>query len=141
MLNGNLKTLSILTILLNISSHIALIARKLLHLAVCICNSIHHLTIARFTYRLTESLQKFMTKYVNLAPNLVTTNENLIDSLEGMECLIFKGVYLINSGNLHRAWMCFRRAMILAQLTGLHKGTPKSLKILDHNTKASCLII
>ena len=50
-------------------------------------------------------------------------------------------VYLINCGNLRQAWLGARRAMSLAQFMGLHRGTPRALKILDPQTRASCPVI
>lgn len=128
-----------LSLLPNVSSHPALLARKLLQLAVCMQQL--DPSFDDSILQLSEPLEVVMSKYVDLATALVTTNEKLIDSLEGMECLILEGVFLINSGNLRRAWLCFRRAMSLAQFMGFHRGTPLSLKVLDSETQASCSVI
>ncbi len=81
------------------------------------------------------------TKYVDLASSLVTSDDRLLDSREGIECLLIEGVYLINEGQLRRAWLCFRRAASLAQFMGIHHGNTRNLKILDPKIRISCTIM
>lgn len=78
-----------------------------------------------------------MQRFLDTACRLVTSNDELIESLEGLECLILEGVFCINSGNLRRAWRVFRRAISVAQLMGLHRGDYTDLNILDSSTMAS----
>lgn len=78
-----------------------------------------------------------MRRLLDTATKLVTGNEELLGSLEGLECLILEGTFYINSGNLRRAWLAFRRALGLAQLMGLHNGNTLSLVSLDSESIAS----
>jgi hypothetical protein len=78
-----------------------------------------------------------MQRFLDTACRLLTSNDELIESLEGLECLILEGVFCINSGNLRRAWRVFRRAISVAQLMGLHRGDYTDLNILDSSTMAS----
>lgn len=79
-----------------------------------------------------------MQKYHSLASSMVTCHDELLDSLEGLECLIYEGVYLVNFGNLRRALVSLRRASTLAQFMGMHrKDTPNGLKQHDPGTRVS----
>jgi hypothetical protein len=64
------------------------------------------------------------------AARLVTANDELVASVEGIECLIMESMYYDAVGNLQRAWMAIRRAIAMAQMMGLHRanGAPKSLE-------------
>ncbi|KAM5350652.1 hypothetical protein ACJ41O_007157 [Fusarium nematophilum] len=79
-----------------------------------------------------------MRRYYHLASSMVTCRDELLDSLEGLECLIFEGAYLINCGNLRRALLCLRRASTLAQFMGMHrKARHGALKQHDPATRVS----
>ncbi|KAL5611347.1 hypothetical protein FOBRF1_007464 [Fusarium oxysporum] len=78
-----------------------------------------------------------MRRFVDVACRLAISNDELIESLEGLECLVLEGVFYINSGNLRRAWKVFRRAISLAQLMGLHLGDCPDLTIVD-SSMAAC---
>lgn len=73
-----------------------------------------------------------MSDMVETATRLVTSNDELVCSLEGVECIMIESLYHHNAGNLHRAWLAARRAMMVAQIIGLYRR-PKwsSLKVLD----------
>lgn len=73
-----------------------------------------------------------MSDMVETATRLVTSNDELVCSLEGVECIMIESLYHHNAGNLHRAWLAARRAMTVAQIIGLYRR-PKwsSLKVLD----------
>jgi hypothetical protein len=71
--------------------------------------------------QLTSSLDALMEKYVATVASLVTSDDEIMSTIEGLECLILQGLFQINAGNLRRAWLYFRRALTIAQLMGLHK--------------------
>lgn len=81
-------------------------------------------------YRTTMSL------VVKTASRLVTSNDELLDTLEGIECLMIESMYHNNAGHLRRAWLINRRAMAFAQLMGLHTGDCRSTKILKKDTRS-----
>lgn len=58
---------------------------------------------------------------------LVTSDDELVTSMEGLECLILQGMFSINAGSPRRAWLIFRRALSLGQLMGLQKKTASSV--------------
>ncbi|KAF3913563.1 hypothetical protein ABW20_dc0105377 [Dactylellina cionopaga] len=72
---------------------------------------------------------------------LITSNDDLVTSLEGVECLMIESMYQNNSGNLRRAWLINRRAMSIAQMMRLHihgsisARTSNFEKVLEPETK------
>ncbi|KAL6352622.1 hypothetical protein LRP88_13089 [Fusarium phalaenopsidis] len=69
-----------------------------------------------------------MSRLVKTAHNLVTCNDELVTSLEGLECLLLEALYENYSGNLRRSWLAARRAVAIAQMMGLNRGVePSSL--------------
>jgi hypothetical protein len=67
-----------------------------------------------------------MEKIVTTVTTIVTSDDELIGSMEGIECLVLQGVYHVNAGNLRRSWLTFRRAINVAQLMGLHRVSLKT---------------
>jgi hypothetical protein len=88
MFQGDLQSPSTFATLPDETSHPVLLARKLLQLVICISHIEPSFDDSGLHF--TESLGDVMTKYVDLASSLVTTNEKLIDSLEGLECLVLE---------------------------------------------------
>lgn len=86
-----------------------------------------------------RALSKARNRYVQIASRLVTNNDQLLNSLEGLECLILEGVYLLSVGDLRHAWQVFRRAIALAQLMGLHTGDTSKVTRVEANSLASPL--
>ncbi|RYP70319.1 hypothetical protein DL769_005025 [Monosporascus sp. CRB-8-3] len=76
-----------------------------------------------------------MSRVFNTATRLVTSNDELISSVEGIECVMIESMYLNNAGYLRRAWLANRRAMAMAQMMGLHTGTSSPRMILEHETR------
>ena len=115
-------------------SHPVIIARKLLLLGTF---------LQGIPPCLAEKLDKMSTNYlalmalvVNTAGKLVTSVDELVGSLEGIECLMIESMYWNNSGNLRRAWLTNRRAMTMAQMMGLHTGTISPAMVLQEDTRA-----
>ncbi|MCJ1296504.1 hypothetical protein MMC34_008070 [Xylographa carneopallida] len=117
-------------------SHPVLIARKLLVLGTflqgVLPSSIQDLVDSNVSYH------EIMSRVVDTAIRLVTTNEDLIGSVEGIDCIMIEAMYQNYAGNLHRAWMATRRATTVAQMMALHRGlNSPSLKILEPETRAA----
>jgi hypothetical protein len=75
-------------------------------------------------------------RLAELAIGLVTSQDRMLASVEGLECVVLESVYHGNCGSLRLSWMACRRAMLLAQLLGLHApATPKQYRVLDHATR------
>ena len=101
------------------TSHPSFIARALL----LITTSIQQLP-ADFDYSeisLPFPPQELMEKQLSQTSAMVTSNDELVGTLEGLECLVLQGVCWSNAGKPRRAWLCFRRALDVAQIMGLHR--------------------
>ncbi|KAF1811992.1 hypothetical protein P152DRAFT_417899 [Eremomyces bilateralis CBS 781.70] len=114
-------------------SHPVLIARRLLLLGTFLqgipSSSLKDLVGLGSDYRDIES------RVVDAA-RLVTNNDDLVGSLEGIECIMIESMYHNNEGNLRRAWLIGRRAMVLAQVMALHRGSDSPPPtILDIETR------
>ncbi|OIW30168.1 hypothetical protein CONLIGDRAFT_669883 [Coniochaeta ligniaria NRRL 30616] len=112
----------------------------------------HPVMIAKFLLNLAEYLQyiphdqavidklgespRAMMKRLADAAIVVTTDEELMGTVESLQCIILEGAYQANSGNLRRAWLAFRRAMVVGQLMGIHRKRIANVKKLDPSTQA-----
>lgn len=97
--------------------HPTSIARTLLYLAVCLqqldpdfdSNQLH----------LYPTPEARMERYITTVQALVTSDDEMVSTMDGLECLSLLGLYQINAGNPRRAWLTFRRALNISQLMGL----------------------
>jgi len=117
------------------NSHPVLIAHKILCLASLLQGALS------VTHLLDPDCAHFrgvMSCAFDRAIRLVTTNDELTGSVEGLQCIMIEAMIHNNAGNLHRAWLAMHRAATVAQILGLHRG-PKatSLKFLEEGTKAA----
>jgi hypothetical protein len=110
-----------------VKAYPVLIARRLLLLATYLQGI--PLSSASKLDDLSSDYRAIMCRLVDVVSKLVNSNDELTNSLEGIECIMTESINLNNSGNLRRAWMTNRRAMITAQMLGLHTGTGESVGI------------
>ncbi|KAI1826656.1 hypothetical protein F4861DRAFT_545700 [Xylaria intraflava] len=82
------------------------------------------------------SPNRAMFRYLNTASRLVTSNDALIESIEGLECLILEAIFHIHTGSLRRGWFVLKRAVSLAQLMGLHTGRSSGFTVLDPKSQS-----
>lgn len=137
---GNMRLASDLSALPSPINHPVLLARTLLYLAHGLQNldpSTFHINQLSIDLTIGEA----MKRYLDTASRLVTSNDELIESLEGLECLVLEAVFHLNAGNLRRAWLLFKRAIGLAQLVGLDSGNIVNLMVLDPNSIVSPAIM
>ncbi|KAI5861227.1 hypothetical protein GGS23DRAFT_158776 [Durotheca rogersii] len=106
----------------SLESHPVLLARKLLLLATLL-QGIPPCYVDELS-GLSAGYRAIMYRTFNAATRLVTSNDELVSSLEGIECVMIESMYLNNAGDLRRAWLANRRAMVTAQMMGLHAGAP-----------------
>jgi hypothetical protein len=64
----------------------------------------------------------------------VTSNDELLHQLEGIECLMLESMYLNNSGKLRRAWLVNRKAISVAQMLGVATGKKSPNMVLEPKT-------
>ena len=113
----------------SVDTHPTLLARYLLILATCL-QAAHPELHAKEIRCLSEPPRLAMRRLVNAATDLVTSKDELLSSVEGLECVMLESLYLANDGNLRRAWLVCRRAMAVAQLLGLHRVDSQQLPCL-----------
>ncbi|CEN60374.1 hypothetical protein ASPCAL02814 [Aspergillus calidoustus] len=67
-----------------------------------------------------------MSRYLaETAIRLVTTRDELLNNVEGLECVVMEACYHMNRGNWRPVWTAIRRAMAVAQVMGVHRpGVP-----------------
>ncbi|GMF67252.1 unnamed protein product [Aspergillus oryzae] len=114
--------------------HPVLIARYMLQLALFL----QHLPpdLHKEIQGLSESPRAIMERLADVAIYHVTTNEELIGSIESLECIMLESLYQVNIGNLRRGWVAGRRAISVAQLMGLDRSDNQTrYKALDPRTK------
>lgn len=115
------------------TSQPSFIARALLLVATSLQQLPGHYDLSQLSLPLFP--QDLMEKLVSDTSTLVTSNDELVGTMEGLECLVLQGVYYSNAGKPRRAWLCFRRALDVAQLMGLHHRQ----RISDKDTEAESL--
>lgn len=116
-----------------LDSHPVLIARKLLMLGSFL-QGIPPGAVKN-SRKLGGSYRQLMSDLVEIARRLVTSNDELVESLEGIEGIMIESMYYNNAGNLRRAWLTNRRAMAIAQMMGLQLRNAPMPKMLDVDTR------
>ncbi|KAJ4856824.1 hypothetical protein T069G_07721 [Trichoderma breve] len=86
---------------------------------------------------LSEPPRQMMSRLFSTAISLVTMNESLISSIEGLECVMLESLWYTNGGNLRKGLVAIRRAITVAQLMGLHRSSsgPPRCKLLNPEKK------
>lgn len=116
-------------------THPVLIARHML----CVATFLQHLH-PRFhggLKDLSEPPRTIMKRLAETAFSMVTTNDDLIGSIEGLECVLMENMYHANMGNLRKSVVAVRRAMLIAQMMELHRASPRiPIPVLDVNTES-----
>ncbi|KAL3441381.1 hypothetical protein BJX65DRAFT_288712 [Aspergillus insuetus] len=70
---------------------------------------------------LSDAPQKMSRRLAETAIRLVTTRDELLNNVEGLECVGMEACYHMNCGNWRPAWTAIRRAMAVAQVMGVHR--------------------
>ncbi|OAA63635.1 Zn(2)-C6 fungal-type DNA-binding domain protein [Niveomyces insectorum RCEF 264] len=116
--------------LINTATHPVLLAKNMLMMCIALyglaCKGINGLQ------ELTSTIGERM---FTAATNLVTNNEELHGTMECLECILYESVFHKNKGNLRRAWMAGRRALLVAQMMGLHQPRNFTVKALDPDAR------
>lgn len=90
---------------------------------ICIAISIHQLpTDCDFSkLRMDGSLQELTERYITTVDQLITSDDEIAGTTDGVECLYLQSKYYFNLGRPRRAWHVNRRAISFAQLLGFHR--------------------
>lgn len=84
---------------------------------------------------MSEPPRVMMKRLADVAISLVTTRDDMLDTLEGLECVLLEGIYQANCGNLRQSWFVFRRVMAVSQLMSIHQSVNQPLKTIEPKTK------
>lgn len=79
-------------------------------------------------YGLTMPARDLAAVFADAVQSQICSDDELIGTMDGLDCLAFHGFYHLNLGNLRRSWLSFRRALNVAQLMGLHRHVDKPPK-------------
>jgi hypothetical protein len=80
---------------------------------------------------LSKHHHQIMEELAGAAIKLVTTNDSLLGSLECLESIILEAFYHTDSGDIRKAWITMRRAVMAAQILGLHRRGHYRYKVID----------
>ena len=90
---------------------------------LCIAISIHqlpnHFDWSKLQIR--EDPTALMERYIATVNKLITSDDEIAATLDGIECMMLEAKYHINMGRPRRAWLLFHRALAFAQLLGIHR--------------------
>lgn len=113
--------------------HPIVVTRLLLSLAICIQQLPSGFRQDQLEVEL--PVAELENKYMTIA-SLVTSDDELVGSLDGLECLLLQGLHQLNAGNFRRAWLSFHRAFSVGRLLGLHRFYKKTRKPSDSLVEA-----
>ncbi|KIW03105.1 uncharacterized protein PV09_05750 [Verruconis gallopava] len=129
--NAQPQVLIPLANLLHPESHPVLLARQMLLFAA----GVQYLSPNEVIPGLTEHHYTIMESLAESAIKMVTTNDSLVGTLEGLENIILEAFFHIDSGNIRRAWITMRRAVTVAQLLGLDRQGHYRFKLLSQENE------
>ncbi|KAL4744339.1 hypothetical protein BDW72DRAFT_188761 [Aspergillus terricola var. indicus] len=113
--------------------HPALLARYMLRIVMALQSLDLKKCGAKLT-GLSEAPQVMAKRLAETAIRLVTSRDELLGTVEGIECVMMEGSYQAICGYYCPAWIAFRKAMTLAQVVGIHRPG-HSLRLLDRRCK------
>ena len=106
--------------------HPVLLARKLLLMSILFQQLPSH----------ARSVRELAIRLLKTVASLVTANDELVQTVEGIECIALETMIHNNRGDLRQALLSLRRTMVLAQFMGLHKKEEPSLPhFIDAQTR------
>ncbi|KAK5462485.1 hypothetical protein LTS15_002197 [Exophiala xenobiotica] len=96
---------------------------ELAKIMLCIAIGIHQLpgTFDWSRLHIREEPADLMERYIATVNKLITSDDEIAATIDGLECMMLEAKYQINMGRPRRAWLLFHRAIAFAQLLGLHK--------------------
>ncbi|KAI4607451.1 hypothetical protein J4E80_009564 [Alternaria sp. BMP 0032] len=96
-----------------------IIARTLLHLAICINSLPPDFDHSRLSS--IWNMEVTMQNYVSTVTLLVTSSDEQMMTLHGLETLLLLALYHLNSASLRQSWLVVRRGLSLAHLMGFQR--------------------
>ncbi|KAF1940291.1 hypothetical protein EJ02DRAFT_467453 [Clathrospora elynae] len=96
-----------------------IVARTLLHLAICISSLPPEFDPSRLSS--VWNLESTMHNYVKTVTSLITSSDEQMMTLHGLETLMLLALYHMNSASLRQSWLVIRRGLNLAHLMGFQR--------------------
>ncbi len=96
------------------------LARKLIQLALCLIQPAFIASKPAEFCIADSAIHETARGYVRTAQQ-VTSQDELVRSVDGLETLLLEGLYQVHNGNMQNGCMIFRRALETAQAMGLHQ--------------------
>ncbi|OJJ44329.1 hypothetical protein ASPZODRAFT_51155, partial [Penicilliopsis zonata CBS 506.65] len=106
--------------------HPVFLARTLIQIAVCLQQLDDAAISDQPELHLGEPIRNAACRFFDAASRHVTSQDLLVDSLDGLETLMLEACYHVTVGNIRVAWLTFRRAVSIAQSMSLHRSTGKA---------------
>lgn len=105
------------------------LAKRIIQLALCLQQPTQNLLDLRFD----QPSQQMAHYFIGVASRYITSQDLLVNSLDGLETLILEAHFHLRVGSLRNAWLLFRRALGIAGLLGLpcrkHEATNRAESI------------
>jgi hypothetical protein len=126
-LRRDLDDKACLSSLLIAEDHPVLLARQMLLMA----SSLRYLSPKTSITGLTKHHHIIMEEIAESAVKHVIKNDALLVSLDNLENIILEGYFHVDSGNMRRAWLTWRRAIAAARILGLHRPGHYRFEMID----------
>lgn len=91
------------------------LAQRIIQLALCLQQPTQNVLDLRFD----QPSQQMAHYFIGVASRYITSQDLLVNSLDGLETLILEAHFHLHVGSLRNAWLLFRRALGIAGLLGL----------------------
>lgn len=91
------------------------LAKRIIQLALCLQQPTQNLLDLRFD----QPSPQMAHYFISVASRYITSQDLLVNSLDGLETLILEAHFHLRVGSLRNAWLLFRRALGIAGLLGL----------------------
>lgn len=90
---------------------------------LCIALGVHQLPPYFDWSRLSikESPEALMDRFVSTVDRLISSDEEIAATIEGIECMVLEAKWQVNMGRPRKAWLLNHKAIAYAQLIGLHR--------------------
>ena len=75
-----------------------------------------------------DGMMTGLSEAASVIDELVLSDDELAGTIDGIECVLLRAKYELNSGRIRRSWLIHKRGISLAQLAGLHKRSTTPVK-------------
>ncbi|OBT93455.1 hypothetical protein VE01_08652 [Pseudogymnoascus verrucosus] len=121
----------------NLQTHPVLLAKQMLMFS----SMLLHLPPNENIPGLSEHHRVIMERLADTAISEVTTCEELLGTMESLECIVLEAFYHLNCGNMRRSLLAFRRAVVAGQFMGMNRPNNLPVEFLDPSTNIDPQVI